>query len=66
MQAQQQGHNETEELVATAILRRMNTYKVVFLARLIIFCFINNGLWLLSFKANFRRKNGVDQTLRLT
>ena len=44
MQAQQQGHNETEELVAGAILRRMNTYKVVVLARLAIFWFINNGL----------------------
>ncbi len=44
MQAQQQGHNETEELVASAFLRRMNTYKVVFLMVVLIFFFINNGL----------------------
>jgi len=44
MQAQQQGHNETEELVAGAILRRMNTYKVVVLMGVVIFWFINNGL----------------------
>ncbi len=37
MQAQQQGHNETEELVTTAILRRMDTYKVVVLQVLSVF-----------------------------